>query len=96
MPLHRFHGDVEGADDFLVGLSGGAQAQGLAFPFAEGERRLGAVVAAEAFAQDGEVAREVAAAHKPEEGLPSGTYDARQSGSRTLPGALLGRFTLTL
>lgn len=33
---------------------------------------------------------------KPEMILPSGTYGARQSGSRTLPGALLGRFTLTL
>ena len=33
---------------------------------------------------------------EPETILPSGTYGARQSGSRTLPGALLGRFTLTL
>ncbi|SEI93653.1 Predicted Zn-dependent protease or its inactivated homolog [Azotobacter beijerinckii] len=33
---------------------------------------------------------------EPEMILPSGTYGARQSGSRTLPGALLGRFTLTL
>lgn len=34
--------------------------------------------------------------HEPEMILPAGTYGARQSGSRTLPGALLGRFTLTL
>jgi len=33
---------------------------------------------------------------EPETILPAGTYGARQSGSRTLPGALLGRFTLTL
>lgn len=33
---------------------------------------------------------------EPETILPSGTYGARQNGSRTLPGALLGRFTLTL
>ncbi|GAB3461976.1 TldD/PmbA family protein [Azotobacter salinestris] len=33
---------------------------------------------------------------EPEMILPAGTYGARQSGSRTLPGALLGRFTLTL
>jgi len=33
---------------------------------------------------------------EPEMILPTGTYSARQSGSRTLPGALLGRFTLTL
>lgn len=33
---------------------------------------------------------------EPETILPSGTYGARQSGSRTLPGALLGRFNLTL
>lgn len=33
---------------------------------------------------------------EPETILPAGTYGARQSGSRTLPGALVGRFTLTL
>ncbi|MFC0708480.1 TldD/PmbA family protein [Azorhizophilus paspali] len=33
---------------------------------------------------------------EPESILPAGTYGARQSGSRTLPGALLGCFTLTL
>lgn len=33
---------------------------------------------------------------EPEMILPAGTYGARQSGSRTLPGALLGQFTLTL
>ncbi|GAB3372959.1 TldD/PmbA family protein [Azotobacter armeniacus] len=33
---------------------------------------------------------------EPETILPAGTYGSRQNGSRTLPGALLGRFTLTL
>ena len=33
---------------------------------------------------------------EPETILPAGTYDARQSGSRTLPGALVKRLTLTL